>query len=94
MFPCNLYGPDNFDPKSSHVIPALIKKIIYAKNNNNIDSVGGEMEVLLRNFYVKDCAEIIIKSLGKIGQYRICNIGSGFEKETSIRIKYIIYVRL
>ena len=85
--PCNLYGPgDNFDPKSSHVIPALIKKIIYAKNNN-IDSVDcwGDGSATREFLYVKDCAEIIIKSLGKIGQYRICNIGSGFEKETSIK---------
>ena len=36
VMPCNLYGPrDNFDPKTSHVLPALIHKIHLAKQNNN-----------------------------------------------------------
>ena len=87
FIPCNLYGPgDNFDEKTSHVIPALIKKVINARNNN-IDSVDcwGDGSATREFLYVKDCAEILVKSLGKIGQYRICNIGSGFEKETSIK---------
>jgi len=41
LMPVNLYGPgDNFDPKSSHVIPALIKKFV--------DAMGGKSAVLLR----------------------------------------------
>ncbi len=87
FIPCNLYGPgDNFDEKTSHVIPALIKKVINARNNN-IDSVDcwGDGSATREFLYVKDCAEILVKSLGKIGQYGICNIGSGFEKETSIK---------
>ncbi len=87
FIPCNLYGPgDNFDEKTSHVIPALIKKVINAKNNS-IDSVDcwGDGSATREFLYVKDCAEILVKSLGEIGQYGICNIGSGFKKETSIK---------
>jgi GDP-L-fucose synthase len=44
LMPVNLYGPgDNFDPASSHVIPALIKKCVDAKQNGDDHIVGGVM---------------------------------------------------
>ena len=62
LLPVNLYGPgDNFDPKSSHVIPALIKKF-YDDKVNNIDEVvvWGTGKATREFLYVEDCAEAIV----------------------------------
>jgi len=81
LLPVNLYGPgDNFNPKSSHVIPALIKKFHDAK-------IKGEDEVVVwgtgkatREFlYVSDCAEGIILATEKYDKSDPVNIGAGFE---------------
>lgn len=81
LLPVNLYGPkDNFDPKSSHVIPALIKKIADAKNNNENEIVvwgGGSAS---REFlYVEDAAEGIILATENYDKSDPINIGAGFE---------------
>jgi GDP-L-fucose synthase len=81
LLPVNLYGPgDNFDPKSSHVIPALIKKFIDAKNNNDNEVVVWGTGKASREFlYVEDAAEAIIKATEKYNKSEPVNIGAGFE---------------
>jgi len=59
--PCNMYGPrDNFDLKSSHVLPALIRKVDQAKENGaeNVE-VWGSGKPLREFLYVDDLAQAI-----------------------------------
>jgi GDP-L-fucose synthase len=79
--PVNLYGPrDNFDLHSSHVIPALIRKCVEAKE-------GGREEIVLwgdgsptREFlYVEDAAEGILLATQKYDKADPVNLGSGME---------------
>lgn len=81
LMPVNLYGPrDNFDPGSSHVIPALIKKHLDA-----IAAGSGEVVVwgsgnATREFlYVEDAAEGILLAAERYDQPEPVNIGAGFE---------------
>ncbi|MDD5145716.1 MAG: GDP-L-fucose synthase [Candidatus Pacebacteria bacterium] len=80
----NLYGPgDNFDPKSSHVIPALIKKIEDAKKEGkNYIEAWGTGKPTREFFYVEDAAEGIILATEKYDKVDPINLGSG--KEISI----------
>ncbi|MCP6726794.1 MAG: GDP-L-fucose synthase [Patescibacteria group bacterium] len=81
LLPVNLYGPgDNFDPQSSHVIPALIRKVGEAKKQgkNFIDVWGTGMPT--REFlYVEDAAEAILLATEKYNHSNPVNIGSGVE---------------
>ncbi len=91
----NLYGPgDNFDPKSSHVIPALIKKFYEAKiNNYNEVIVWGTGRASREFLYVEDCAEAIVLATEKYNKPDPVNIGAGFEitiKDLTYKIKDII----
>lgn len=95
LLPVNLYGPgDNFDPKSSHVIPALIKKFNDAKvNNENIVIVWGTGKATREFLYVEDCAEGIVLAAEKYDKPDPINIGAGFEisiKNLAEKIKDII----
>ncbi len=81
LLPVNLYGPgDNFDPASSHVIPALIKKCVDA-----IDSSADHIECwgtgsASREFiYVADAAEGILLATEHYNGPEPVNIGAGFE---------------
>jgi len=85
LLPVNLYGPrDNFDLETSHVIPALIRKMVEAKER-------GEREIVLwgdgsptREFlYVDDCAEAIVLAAERYDGPEPVNLGTG--KEISIR---------
>ena len=63
LIPVNLYGPgDNFNPASSHVIPALIRKCIEARDrgDDHVD-VWGTGNASREFLYVEDCAEAIIR---------------------------------
>jgi len=77
----NLYGPgDNFDPKSSHVIPALIKKCFDAiKENKTEIVVWGNGKATREFLYVEDCAEAIVLAAEKYNKPFPVNIGAGFE---------------
>jgi GDP-L-fucose synthase len=81
LLPVNLYGPgDNFDPGSSHVIPALIKKCIDAVRNGEDEiSVWGTGEASREFFYVEDAAEAIILATEHYNKSDPVNIGTGFE---------------
>ena len=95
LLPVNLYGPgDNFNPKSSHVIPALIKKFYDAKINNQSEViVWGTGKATREFFYVEDCAEAIVLATEKYDKPDPVNIGAGFEisiKELANLIREII----
>ena len=77
----NLYGPgDNFNPQSSHVIPALIKKFVDAKNRGDSHVVVWGTGKATREFlYVDDAAEGIIMAAEKYDKSDPVNIGSSFE---------------
>jgi len=81
LLPANLYGPgDNFDPRSSHVIPALIKKFYEAKADNSPEVVVWGTGKATREFlYVADCAEAIVLATEKYDKSEAVNIGAGFE---------------
>ena len=81
LLPVNLYGPgDNFDPKSSHVIPALIKKCVDAIRNNEDEIViWGTGSATREFFYVEDAAEAIVKAAEEYNSSEPVNIGAGFE---------------
>ena len=94
LLPVNLYGPgDNFNPKSSHVIPALIKKFYEAKINNLPEVlVWGTGNATREFLYVEDCAEAIILATEKYDKPEPVNIGAGFEisiKDLAEKIKEI-----
>lgn len=77
----NLYGPgDNFDLKKSHVIPALIKKFIDAKNKRLKKVVVWGTGKPTREFlYVEDAVKAIIMATKKYDKSEPVNIGSGVE---------------
>lgn len=81
LLPVNLYGPrDNFDPETSHVIPALIKKCIDAKRYAQSEIVVWGTGKATREFlYVEDCAEAIVLATEKYNKPDPVNIGAGFE---------------
>jgi GDP-L-fucose synthase len=81
LLPVNLYGPgDNFDPRSSHVIPALIKKAVEAKERRADEIVvWGDGSPTREFLYVEDAAEGIILSAERYDKSEPVNLGSGFE---------------
>ena len=81
LLPVNLYGPrDNFDPKSSHVIPALIKKCIDAIRNGEKEIVVWGTGKPTREFlYVEDAARGILLATERYDKSDSVNLGSGFE---------------
>jgi GDP-L-fucose synthase len=81
LLPLNLYGPgDNFNPKSSHVIPALIKKFVEAVREGKGEVVCWGTGKPTRGFlYVKDAAEGIILAAEKYNKSDPVNLGSDLE---------------
>jgi GDP-L-fucose synthase len=81
LLPVNLYGPgDNFDPRSSHVIPALIKKCLDAIDNQaDKIEVWGTGAATREFFYVEDAAEAICLAAESYNKSEPVNIGAGFE---------------
>lgn len=96
LLPVNLYGPrDNFDPESSHVIPALIRKCLDAMPQPRTSltisqpkpqpqplpsiTVWGTGKATREFLYVEDCAEAIVLATEKYNKPDPINIGAGFE---------------
>ncbi len=81
LLPVNLYGPgDNFDPASSHVIPALIRKVVEAKRDGKSEiEVWGTGRATREFLYVDDCAEAIVLAAEKYDGAEPVNLGAGFE---------------
>lgn len=90
LLPVNLYGPkDNFDPASSHVIPALIKKCFDAADANApAITVWGTGKATREFLYVEDAAEGIVLAAEKYDKPEPVNLGAGFE----ISIKDLVAV--
>jgi len=88
LLPVNLYGPrDNFDPESSHVIPALIKKMVDAKlEGRNEVVVWGTGKASREFLYVEDAAEGILLATEKYDKPDPVNLGASRE----IKIKELV----
>ena len=91
LLPVNLYGPrDNFDPSSSHVIPALIKKVVEAKEKKaSFVEVWGTGKATREFLYVEDAAEAIVLATKKYAGNQPVNIGSGMEISIKNLVKLI-----
>ncbi len=85
LLPVNLYGPgDKFDPKVSHVIPAMVRKTIEAIEKKKKELILWGTGRATREFlYVEDAAKGIILATEKYNKTYPVNLGSG--KEISIR---------
>ena len=81
LMPVNLYGPgDNFDPESSHVIPALIKKCVEARDRGaDYIEVWGDGSPTREFLYVEDAAEGIVLAVERYESSNPVNFGSACE---------------
>lgn len=94
LIPVNLYGPgDNFDPRSSHVIPALIKKCVDARDARDPEIVVWGTGSASREFiYVEDAARGIVAATELYDDPEPVNLGVG--REITIRELVELLVRL
>jgi GDP-L-fucose synthase len=85
LLPVNLYGPrDNFNPESSHVIPALIKKFVDAvREKKNVVEIWGTGSASREFLYVEDAARGIVLATERYNKPEPVNLGAG--KEISIK---------
>jgi len=90
LLPVNLYGPrDNFNPEYSHVIPAIIKKFVDARDRGDGKIVAWGTGGVTREFlYVEDAAEGIVLATEKYNKPHPVNLGVGQE----IKVKDLIYL--
>jgi GDP-L-fucose synthase len=81
LFPVNLYGPrDNFDLRSSHVIPAAIRKCVTARERGDQEVVlWGDGSPTREFLYVEDAAEGVLLAAEKYDSSDPVNLGSGQE---------------
>lgn len=81
LLPVNLYGPgDNFDLRSSHVIPALIRKFVEAKQRGEAEvSCWGTGSASREFFYVEDAARGLVMATQQYDSPAPVNLGAGFE---------------
>lgn len=81
LLPVNLYGPrDNFDPETSHVIPALIRKCLEAKERGDDHIVAwGDGSPTREFLYVEDAAEGILLAAERYNRSEPVNLGSSYE---------------
>jgi GDP-L-fucose synthase len=88
LFPVNLYGPrDNFDLHSSHVIPALIRKCVEARERGDRAVVVWGTGAASREFlHARDAAEGIVLAAERYDRSEAVNLGAGFE----IRIRDLV----
>jgi GDP-L-fucose synthase len=85
LFPVNLYGPrDNFDPRSSHVIPALIRKCVEARKAGSAEIVlWGDGSPTREFLYAGDAARGLVMAAASYDSSDAVNLGTG--EEISIR---------
>jgi GDP-L-fucose synthase len=81
LLPVNVYGPrDNFDPRTSHVIPALIRKMVDAKERGESDIVlWGDGSPTREFLYVEDAADAIWSAARRYDGPKPVNLGTGHE---------------
>ena len=81
LMPTNLYGPgDNFDLKSSHVLPAMIRKFHEAKENNNSEVVIWGSGTSMREFlHVDDLGKAVLFAIENKMRHGLYNVGTGID---------------
>ena len=81
LLPVNLYGPgDNFDLESSHVIPAMVRKMTTARDEGAAEVVlWGDGSPTREFLYVEDCAKGIVAAAERYDGPEPVNLGSGME---------------
>lgn len=80
LMPVNLYGPrDHFDLENSHVIPALIRKMIEARDSGDRVVLWGDGSASREFLYVDDCSRAILLATSRYEGSEPVNIGAGFE---------------
>jgi GDP-L-fucose synthase len=81
LFPVNLYGPnDNFDLHTSHVIPALIRKCVEARERGEKKIVVWGTGAASREFlHARDAAEGVVAAAEWYDKSEAVNLGAGFE---------------
>jgi GDP-L-fucose synthase len=92
LMPCNLYGPnDNYDLKTSHFFPALIKKIYYAKKKKSKKIiVWGSGNPKRELMHVDDLADACVFFFKKKTKESLINVGTGDEKKI---IQYVNFLK-
>lgn len=84
LIPVNLYGPgDTFDETKSHVIPAIIKKCLKAKQTGEEVVLWGSGKATREFLFVKDCARALVLAVEKFDSSEPINLGTG--KEITIK---------
>lgn len=91
LLPANLYGPgDNFDLESSHVIPALIRKCVEAREKDApFVEAWGTGNASREFLYVADCAEGVLRAAAHYDESEPVNIGTGSEIKISVLLQLI-----
>jgi GDP-L-fucose synthase len=91
LLPANLYGPgDNFDLESSHVIPALIRKCVEAREKGErFVEVWGTGNASREFLYVADCAEGVLLAAAHYNESEPVNLGTGSEIKISDLLQLI-----
>lgn len=94
LLPVNLYGPrDDFDPETSHVIPAIIKKCIDAQERGEDSITAWGTGTPTREFlYVTDAARGIVDAMEQYNSPEPMNLGSGHEVSIQELIEMIVEV--
>lgn len=92
LLPVNLYGPgDNFDPETSHVIPALIRKCLDAVERRAPEIICWGDGTPTREFlHVEDCAEGILLATEHYDKADPVNVGAGFEISINNLVSVIV----
>lgn len=91
LLPANLYGPgDNFDPETSHVIPALIRKCVEARETGaEFIETWGTGRASREFLYVADCADAVLRAAATYNESEPVNLGTGSEITISELVKLI-----
>jgi GDP-L-fucose synthase len=94
LLPVNLYGPrDNFDLQTSHIIPAIIRKCVEAKERGEREVMAWGTGNVSREFlYVEDCARGLVLAMERYDGSEPVNLGSG--REVTIRQAVEMIARL
>lgn len=84
LMPTNLYGPhDNFDLKSSHVLPAMLRKFHEAKSNNEPVELWGSGSPMREFLHVDDLAQAVVYAVAHVLPEHLYNVGTG--KDVTIK---------
>lgn len=94
LLPANLYGPgDNFDPEKSHVVPALVRKCIEAREQGApFIEVWGTGRASREFLYVSDCADGVLRAAADYNESEPINLGTGKEITIAELVRLIVHL--